>query len=95
MFLAKVKGNVVGTEKHKCFSGHKLLIVQPIDEYGNEVGETIIACDSVKAGAGEVVLVEQEGNSARQILGKMDEPFHSVIVGIVDKVYVKHFREYE
>jgi len=89
VFLAKVKGMVVGTEKNECFNAHKLLIVQPIDEYGIEIGQSIIACDSVRAGSGDVVLVEQGGNAARQILGKMDEPFHSVIVGIVDKVYVK------
>lgn len=86
MFLARVKGSVVGELKHPCFKGHKILIVQPVDENGNDIGTPSLSCDSVQAGPGDVVLVEQEGNAARQILGSMEDPFHSVIVGIVDRV---------
>jgi microcompartment protein CcmK/EutM len=43
--------------------------------------------DIVDAGPGDLVLVEQEGNAARQLLGTLEDPFHSVIVGVVDKVY--------
>lgn len=88
MFLARVKGNVVGTIKHPSFIGHKLLIVQPIDEKGDDIGTSSLSFDSVQAGPGDVVLVEQEGNAARQILGKWEDPFHSVIVGVVDKVNI-------
>lgn len=88
MILARVIGNVVATIKQPCFEGHKLLIVQPVDEDGNTVGKSFLACDSVQAGPGDLVLVEQEGNAARQILGKKDDPFHSVICGIVDHVNV-------
>lgn len=86
MILGRVKGNVVATEKYPCFQGHTVLIVHPIDDKGNDIGTSFLACDSVSAGEGDVVLVQREGNSARQILGTMDDPFHSVIVGIVDKV---------
>jgi microcompartment protein CcmK/EutM len=34
------------------------------------------------------VLVQQEGNTARELLGTRQDPFHSVIVGIVDAVAV-------
>lgn len=89
MILARVKGNVVATIKHSCYSGQRLYLVQPIDEKGQDKGDTFLACDSVQAGPGDVVLVEREGNTARQILGTPDDPFHSVIVGIVDKVNAK------
>ena len=49
-------------------------------------GSTILACDTVNAGPGDLVLVEQEGNAARQLLGTKSDPFHSVIVGVVDRV---------
>jgi ethanolamine utilization protein EutN len=63
-----------------------MLIVQPIDESGNDISGAFLSCDTVNAGPGDVVLVEQEGNTARQLLGTLDDPFHSVIVGVVDKV---------
>lgn len=87
MILARVKGNVVATMQYPCFNGHKILIVQPIDANGKDKGDSFLACDSVQAGPGDVVLIEREGNTARQLLGTPNDPFHSVIVGIVDKIY--------
>ncbi|MBU0505594.1 MAG: EutN/CcmL family microcompartment protein [bacterium] len=86
MILCRVLGNVVATQKQPAYHGHKMLIVQPVDEEGNDKGESFLSFDSVQAGAGDVVLVEQEGNCARQILGTKEDPFHSVICGVVDKV---------
>ena len=51
----------------------------------------IIAIDSVDAGAGETVLVIDEGNSARQVVGDDMAPLRSIIVGIVDDVEVPEF----
>ncbi len=49
----------------------------------------VIAVDLVGAGVGETVLVEDEGNSARQLMGNLkNAPIRSVIVGIVDQVSV-------
>jgi microcompartment protein CcmK/EutM len=87
MKLARVIGNVVATRKDPSYTGHKLLIVQPVDEKGNDISESILSMDTVNAGPGDLVLVEQEGNAARQLLGNPEDPFHSVIVGVVDKVY--------
>ncbi len=86
MKLARVMGNVVATRKDPSFKGHKLLIVQPVDELGNDISDSFLSMDTVQAGPGDLVLVEQEGNAARQLLGTIDDPFHSVIVGVVDKV---------
>jgi len=86
MILAKVTGNVVATAKHPSYIGHKLLIVQPIDETGKNKGDSFLAFDHVQAGPGDIVLVEREGNTARQLLGTVNDPFHSVIVGIVDEI---------
>jgi microcompartment protein CcmK/EutM len=88
MKLCRVIGNVVATRKYPCFKGHKVMIVQPVDENGNDVSLSFLSCDTVQAGPGDVVLVEQEGNTARELLGTRDDPFHSVIVGVVDKVAV-------
>jgi len=89
MILCRVKGNVVATNKHPCFASHKIMIVQPVDENGDDLGASFLACDSVQAGPGDTVLVAREGNAARQVLGTWDDPFHAVIMGIVDRVSVE------
>lgn len=86
MILARVKGNIVASAQYPCFDGQKILIVQPIDETGKDKGDSFLACDTALSGPGDVVLVEREGNTARQLLGTPNDPFHSVIVGIVDNV---------
>ena len=89
MILCRVVGNMVSTVKHPSFKGHRILIVQPIDENGNDSGREFLASDNCQACPGDVTLCSREGNTARQLLGTMDDPFHSVIIGVVDKVYTR------
>ena len=89
MKLCRVKGSVVATAHHPAFDGKKLLIVQPLDERGAEVGHSYLAVDVVQAGVGDVVLVNAEGNGTRQILKQGPVvPIRSLIVAIVDAVDV-------
>ena len=90
MKLARVIGSVVATIKHPAFVGHKVLLCQPIDAAGEELGDEIIAVDRVQAGVGDTVLINQEGNGSRQLLGTIDGklPIRSVIIGVVDEVDV-------
>ncbi len=89
MILCRVKGNVVASAKYPSFEGHRVLIVQPLDEKGDDKGDSFLAQDSVQACPGDTVLVAREGNCARQILGTADDPFHSIIMGIVDQFNVE------
>ena len=88
MKLCRVKGNIVATVKHPAFHAQKLMIVQPLDEAQRDTGESFIAVDLAQAGPGDVVLVMQEGNGARQLLRQPNAPIRSVIVGIVDAIDV-------
>jgi ethanolamine utilization protein EutN len=91
MFIAKVIGNVVATQKHEKFSGMKLLLVQPYitrDRVLVSSGSSIVAVDSVGAGIGECVLFTQ-GSSARLTPATKEAPVDAVIVGIVDTVEVE------
>jgi len=90
MKLCRVVGTLVATVKHPAFAGHKLLMCQPVDESGKERGEALLAVDRAQAGVGDTVLVNQEGNGSRQMLGSIDGklPIRSVIVGVVDDVHV-------
>ena len=90
MTLARVIANVVSTEKHPHYKGHKLLVVQPVDPEGKPKGKSLVAVDGVQAGIGDLVLVVDEGGSARAVIG--DETamtIRTAICGIVDRVDIE------
>ncbi len=90
MFLAKVIGTVVSTQKNAKFQGMKLLLIQPYISRDAELvvsGSSVVAVDSVGAGIGELVMFTQ-GSSARLTDITRDSPTDTVIVGIVDTVEV-------
>jgi len=90
MFLAKVIGNVVATQKNEGFRGMKLLLVQPYITKDGELmpaGSSIVAVDSVGAGEDELVMFTQ-GSSARLTDSTKNCPVDAVIIGIVDTVEV-------
>jgi ethanolamine utilization protein EutN len=86
MYIGKVIGSVVSTIKISHLDGRKLLLVDQLDLGGAETGAYDIAVDVVQAGPGDTVLVIDEGNGARQILGLDPGAIRAVIVGIVDQV---------
>ncbi len=92
MILGRVQGQVVATIKHEAYSGHRMLLLDRIDAAGKELGGYLVALDTVGATVGQTVLVIDEGNSARQVLGDSTRtaglPIRSVIVGIVDDVHM-------
>lgn len=94
MFLARVIGSVVSTKKDTAISGRKLLVVRPllVDEAQptqfRPGVNTIVALDTLGAGAGEIVLLCQ-GSSARQAEGMKTVPVDAVVIGIVDTVDVQ------
>ncbi len=86
MFLARVVGKIVATIKHDDLHGKKILLVKPLDPSLSPTGKSMLAVDSVDAGAGDLVLVSDEGNAAAQVLGMERGPIRTVIVGVVDSV---------
>lgn len=94
MFLARVTGSVVSTQKVDSMKGHKLLIVEPyrLDSDSRDrlvtTGRTFISVDTLGAGEGDLVLVCQ-GSSARLTPETKTLPIDAVIIGIVDSVHVQ------
>ncbi len=86
MFIAQVTGEIVSTIQHADYERRRLLVVDRLDPAGNPTGAYLIAVATVEAGVGDRVLIVDEGNGARQILGDSKAPIRSVIVGIVDGV---------
>lgn len=88
MFVAEVVGSVWGQYKHPSLEGRRLLLVRPVDPFtGEPLGEAQMAVAAgVDAGPGGIVLVMDEGGSARQMLGDAKAPVRAVVCGVVDKV---------
>ena len=87
MKIGRVSGTVVSTINAPVYDHRRLLLCDLLDERGERsVGDYLIAIDSVGAGAGETVLILDEGNSARQVVAMEDAPIRAVVVGIVDAV---------
>ena len=88
MFIAEVVGNVWGTRKHKSLCDKRLLLVRPIDPMTEKhTGDAIMAVEyGTGAGPGSIVLVMDEGGSARSVLKDEEAPIRTVIVGLVDAV---------
>ena len=95
MFLARVTGSVVATQKVASMTGHKLLTVEPlrVDPAGRNklvsTGRSFVVVDTLGAGEGEMVLIVQ-GSSARLTPETEKLPVDACIIGIVDTVNVEN-----
>ena len=86
MIIGTVRGNIVSTIEHPFYNGQKLLIVEKENFEGKPGGYLVAIDGGVSAGVGERVLVIDEGNSARQIVGDSQAPIRSIIVGVIDRM---------
>lgn len=99
MFVAKVTGSLVSTQKVDTMVGYKLLIVEPYRLEPKQrkslttTGRTFVAVDTLGAGEGDYVLITQ-GSSARLTAETKNMPIDCVVVGIVDQVHVDHGKVY-
>ena len=57
MKCCRVVGPMWAAAKHPAFAGRTLFIVQPLDEHGQEAGQSFVAIDHVQAGIGDKVIV--------------------------------------
>lgn len=94
MFVARVTGRVVATQKVASMTGHKLLTVEPyrVGESARDrlvsTGHTFVVVDTLGAGPGEMVLVCQ-GSSALLTPETEKLPIDAVVIGLVDCVDVE------
>ena len=88
MKVGRVVGTVVSTICAPVFEGRRLLLCDVLDASGEPDGSYLICVDTVGSGAGEVVLILDEGNSARQVVGISPAPIRAVVVGVVDQLVV-------
>jgi ethanolamine utilization protein EutN len=94
MFIARVTGSVVSTQKVASMTGQKLLVVEPyrLDCEQRKTliatGRTFIAVDTLGAGENDYVLITQ-GSSARLTPETKELPIDAVVIGIIDTVHIE------
>ncbi len=94
MFIARVTGSVVSTQKAEAMVGQKLLVVEPyrLSDPARDAlvstGRTFIAVDTLGAGVDDFVLVVQ-GSSARLTPETSKLPIDAAVIGIVDRVTIE------
>jgi ethanolamine utilization protein EutN len=94
MFIGKVCGAVVASQKDERVRDAKLLLVEPhvaspeTPRALRPTGKNLVAIDSLGAGAGEYVLVTQ-GSSARLTDLTKSMPVDAVVIGIVESVRIE------
>ncbi len=100
MFVAKVTGSMVSTQKLDSMVGYKLLMVEPfrLDPQDRRslvtTGRTFVAVDTLGAGEGDFVLIAQ-GSSARLTPETKNMPIDTLVIGLIDQVHVENTAVYE
>jgi len=85
MQLGKVIGTIWATRKYEAVKGYKLQLVQPIDSLENNLGDPIIAVDTIGAGPGETIFYITSSEAVIPMDVDM-APVDASIVGIVDSI---------
>jgi ethanolamine utilization protein EutN len=85
MYFAKVIGTVWATRKDENLVKFKLQFIQPLTADMKNVGDPIVAVDTVGAGPGETVFYITAREATIPLPVEM-APVDASIVGIVDRV---------
>ena len=86
MFLAVVKKRVISSEKHFSYKGKTVLVVQPVNPRGEDIGNEWLAMDYVGAGVGDTVVCGGAPGVAKKVFNLEEAPIRTLIMAIVDKI---------
>jgi ethanolamine utilization protein EutN len=84
MYLARVIGRVVATLKYEGLSGVPLQWIQPLDENGDAMGDSLVACAVVSAGPGDLVHFV-DGREGALACPETFVPVDAAIIGFVEE----------
>jgi ethanolamine utilization protein EutN len=85
MQLARVVGHAVSTVKHPTLTGWRLVLVQPLTGDGKDDGEPLLVIDSLGAGHAQRVLISNDGQGARELVGARNSPARWFVVGLCER----------
>ena len=86
MYLARVIGRLVATRRYAGLEGVPLQLIQPLDEHGADMGETLVACAAVSTGPGDLVHFV-DGREGALACPVTFVPVDAAIIGFVEQCY--------
>ena len=86
MHLGSVMGTLVATKKYSTLQNWSFRVIQPIDHAGKNVGEPIVAVDTVGSREGDQVMWVSSREAAIALDEEWFNPVDAAIVGIVDRI---------
>ena len=84
MYLARVTGREVATQRYPGIEGVALQWIQPLDEDGKDMGEMLVACAVVSTGPGDLVTFV-DGREAALACPETFVPVDASILGFVEQ----------
>lgn len=84
MYLARVIGRVVATQRYEGLEGVALQWIQPLDEHGAPMGDAMVACAVVSTGPGDLVHFV-DGREAALACPETFVPVDASILGFVEQ----------
>ena len=88
MRLGRVTGTIWATRKYEAVNGYKMQFVQPLNSNLSEIGDPIVALDTIGAGPGEIIFYITASEAVIPLEVDM-APVDASIVGIVDSINVE------
>ena len=85
MQLGIVVGHAVSTVKHPTLLGWRLLVVQSWTPDGQPDGEPLLAIDKLGCGLGDRVILSNDGQAAREMVGARNSPARWLVLGLCDR----------
>ena len=84
MYLARVLGRVVATQRSPGLEGVTLQWVQPLDEAGMPAGKALVACAVISSGPGDLVHFV-DGREGALACPRPFVPVDAAILGFVEE----------
>jgi ethanolamine utilization protein EutN len=85
MYLARVIGRVVATQRTEGLAGVPFHWVQPLDEQGAAMGDALVAATVVSAGPGDLVHFV-DGREGALACPEPFVPVDAAVIGFVEEV---------
>ena len=89
MYLARVEGRVVATQKYEGLEGVPLQLIQPLDERGEPTGGMLVACSPIGSGPGDLVHYV-DGREAALACPETYVPVDATITGFIEQADTPH-----
>lgn len=88
MYLGRVIGRVIASQRYEGLDGVPLQVVQPLDENGLPMGGTLVACAGISSGPGDLIHFVDGREAALALPDETFVPVDATITGFVEQAVV-------